>query len=379
MYCRRCGNSDKLQFRTTKKGTYCLRCQRFGKYYVDCIPHMGRGATIIHDAEYELPFELTSKQIDCAKQVVDYVSEGNDVLVYAACGAGKTEMTMPLITYALENGKKIGIAIPRKDVVIELGERYRQAFSKIHVVEVYGDHHDVTDGDLIIMTTHQLYRYESVFDILIIDEADAFPFANNEVLENIVDFACKGIKVFLSATPSSKMKELVSKGQMKQVTLFVRPHGGKLCVPKIVKGFPWYLWLQALCFINKYSSKTILLFVPTIRIAEVTYRIFSIFLNCCLVTSKSTNRETLNHRIKNGDFHLIICTTVLERGITVGDVQVIVYDATNPVFNEASLIQISGRVGRKSYAKEGECLLLCRKRSEVVESAVAAIGMMNNE
>lgn len=377
MYCKRCGNKEDNLFKKTKKGIYCVKCQRFGKYYLDCDTKKEYKVKAIDDASYELPYELTAKQQECALQVVDYIKDKQDVLVYAACGAGKTEMSMPLITYALEHAIRIGIAIPRKDVVIELGIRYQEAFPKIKVVEVYGDHHDDTDGDLIVMTTHQLYRYEDVFDILIVDEVDAFPFANNEILENMVDFACKGNKVYLTATPSIKLKELVNKGTLKQVTLFVRPHGGKLCIPKVVIGFEWYLWLQMFKFIKKYSSKIILIFVPTKQLAKIFYRVFSLVTSCCMVTSESKDREELNVRIKNNEFHIVVCTTVLERGITIGDVQVIIYDATHTVFNEASLIQISGRVGRKEYAKEGECLLLCKKRSEIVESAISSLEMMN--
>ena len=37
---------------------------------------------------------------------------------------------------------------------------------------VCGGHTEVTDGDLIICTTHQLYRYYRAFDLLILDEPD---------------------------------------------------------------------------------------------------------------------------------------------------------------------------------------------------------------
>ena len=379
IYCRRCGNKEDTLFKKSKKGIYCVKCQRFGKYYLDNNNEKVFKTNTFNEANYELPYALTSKQQRCAEDVVMYIKKKEDVLVYAACGAGKTEMSMPLITYALESGLKIGIAIPRKDVVIELGVRYQEAFPKIKVVEVYGDHHNEIDGDLIIMTTHQLYRYEKVFDVLIIDEVDAFPFAGNEILENMVDYACKGNKVYLTATPSSKIKDMVKKGVIKQVALFVRPHGGKLCIPKVVIGFDWYLYVHMLRFFKKYKSKIILLFVPTKTLAYKMHRVLSLFRKTCVVTSESENRELLNIQIKNHEYDVVVCTTVLERGITIPDVQVIVFDATHPVFNEAALIQISGRVGRKEYAKEGECMLLCKKKSKVVDSVIESLEMMNDE
>ena len=56
----------------------------------------------------------------------------------------------------------------------------------------------------------------------------------------------------------------------------------------------------------------------------------------------------------------------------------VINDATHVDFDEASLIQISGRVGRKEYAKEGDCLFLCGKRSAIIEQAITSIKMMNN-
>ena len=72
-----------------------------------------------------------------------------------------------------------------RELVIELAERMKNAFKNATVVTVYGGHKNVLDGDIIVLTTHQLYRYNCFFDLLILDEADAFPFKDNEVLRNI--------------------------------------------------------------------------------------------------------------------------------------------------------------------------------------------------
>ena len=40
-------------------------------------------------------------------------------------------------------------------------------------------------------------------------------------------------------------------------------------------------------------------------------------------------------------------TSVLERGVTIKNLQVIVFNAEHELYDEKSLIQISGRVGRK--------------------------------
>ena len=44
--------------------------------------------------------------------------------------------------------------------------------------------------------------------------------------------------------------------------------------------------------------------------------------------------------------------------------------ADHKVFDEASLIQMSGRVGRTFKYPEGECLFLCKKQSEQVDECI---------
>jgi GntR family transcriptional regulator/MocR family aminotransferase len=50
-----------------------------------------------------------------------------------------------------------------------------------------------------VLTTHQLYRYEKYFDVIIIDEVDAFPFKGNKLLETFLYRACKGNIVYMSS------------------------------------------------------------------------------------------------------------------------------------------------------------------------------------
>ena len=72
----------------------------------------------------------------------------------------------------------------------------------------------------------------------------------------------------------------------------------------------------------------------------------------------------------------MITTTILERGVTFLDVFVYVIQAHHPVFNEASLIQIAGRVLRGA-SKEGKCYFYAPVRSEAVEKCLGKLNTMN--
>jgi competence protein ComFA len=130
---------------------------------------------------YEMSYQLTDRQKECSRKILDY-SQNKDVLVYAICGAGKTELVLETIQHALEHKKKVGIAVARRQVVLQLYERLSKIFSSIKVVAVCEGFTDDCEGHLIISTTHQLFRFHKMFDILILDEPDAFPFSQDETL-----------------------------------------------------------------------------------------------------------------------------------------------------------------------------------------------------
>lgn len=377
-YCRRCGNQNQKKFKTIPKGTYCTACLEFGRMFVgaELAVQSWRTASSVF-ADYDIPYALTHAQQECAFALIDYIGKRQNVLVYACCGAGKTEIVFPLITHCLKNNKKVGIAVPRRDVVIELQKRIAAAYPKKTVCAVYGGNADVLDADIIICTTHQLYRYPQTFEVLILDEVDAFPYKGNTKLQKIAMQASKGNFVFLSATPDHVMKKQVQDNELRELTLFKRPHGHPLCVPEVKIGLEWMLYIHLFRFLLDNHKKTVLLFMPSIASAKQMYRLVSFWRKTCLFTSQTEDRAELMENIRNKMFQVVVCTTVLERGITIADVQVLVWHANHSVFDEATLIQILGRVGRTKEAYEGRGLLLCQRRSKSVDCCVASLKKMN--
>ena len=137
-----------------------------------------------------------------------------NTLIYAVCGAGKTELVFRAIEYALSLSQHVGFAIPRRDVVIELRNRLASSFSNNKVIALYGGNTKEKEGDIIVLTTHQLYRYNHYFDLLILDEIDAFPYRDNDVLHALFLRSIKGNYCLMSATPSEKaIEEFKQKNQ----------------------------------------------------------------------------------------------------------------------------------------------------------------------
>ena len=90
----------------------------------------------------------------------------------------------------------------------ELYPRICTAFTAIDPVLLHGhSKKSYHYSQLTICTTHQLLRFLGAFDLLIIDEVDAFPFTNNEMLKQAARRALKsnGTLIFLTATPTQEL------------------------------------------------------------------------------------------------------------------------------------------------------------------------------
>lgn len=381
MECLRCGNRDPTWFAYDPfhENYYCRKCIAFGRMNADeplkSVSYPPRRI----DASYQLKYPLTPSQKQAVAAISLYREQGKDVLVYAACGAGKTELVMDSIQSALRDGKKVGFAISRRQVVLEICERMAQAFEMISVVAVCEGHTQVVDGDLIVCTMHQLYRYPQTFDLLIMDEIDAFPYRGNPLLERIAAHACKGQRLYLTATPDEGMLEAVEQGKLAMVELFQRPHGHPLVEPRVIRGLPLFqLWHCARFLKERKKSKTpVLVFVPTIRDAHRYHRLFQWRFRCCAFTSQSTEKEKIIADFRDQRYDCLFTTTVLERGITIHGVDVVVLHCDHAVFQEASLIQIIGRVGRSAAMPTGTGLFLCRRVNREIKRCIRAIQKMN--
>ena len=375
VYCDICGCTDIKYFGKRKGELYCRRCISFKGERV-----IKNNSSIEQEVKPMLKYKLTKDQLRVSNGVTYAIKNNKNVLIYAVCGAGKTEIVYDVISYMINKNKTVGFAIPRKDVVIELEDRIKDAFPNLKIVSVYGGHTKELNGDIILLTTHQLYRYEKFFDLLIIDETDAFPFSNNEVLMNMFKRSIKGNYVMMSATPLPWMKEKIKKEGGEIISLYKRFHGKKIIVPTI-KIIPFLLELETIRLLTKYKkeNKPCLIFVPTREDAETLFhKLRLVFKDIQFVHSLKDDRHEIISSFKKGKFLFLITTSVLERGITIKNVQVIVVNASHEIYNAETLIQISGRVGRKIDATDGEVVFLAKKPTFSIKDCIRKIEEAND-
>lgn len=302
-------------------------------------------------------------------------------MVYAVCGAGKTELSYGVIALALRRGLQVGFALPRRDVVIELFWRIKEAFPENKVVAVYGEHTSALVGDIIILTTHQLYRYRDYFDLLVMDEIDAFPFKDNELLISLYRKSLRGHCVMMSATPSKEiLKEFKREGHS-IVELRTRFHKKPIPVPKFVllpEPFRFFYLVKRLKEYQR-KKKPCFVFVPSIARCQELFSLLShLVKGGNYVNSKREGRDLIISSFKKGKYAYLVTTSVLERGVTVKGLQVIVYGSDHSrIYNSSTLIQIAGRVGRKYEAPDGDVIFLAERKSQEMEGAKREIIFCN--
>ena len=291
---------------------------------------------------------------------------------------------MEVISKVIREGKKVGFTIPRRDVVIELQHRLKEVFHYNSVISVYGGMTEKLYADIVCLTTHQLYRYDRYFDLLIMDEVDAFPYKGNEILESFFKRAIKidGCYIMLSATPSSSLINKLKSENVSVLELNARFHNHLLPVPKIITKSKLSIFLYLLGKVEYYMklNKQIFIFTPTIEICEKTYSFLRFLVkNGAYLHSKIMERGRIIEDFKSGLIRYLITTSVLERGVTVKDVQVIVFKADHSIFDRYALIQIAGRVGRKPDAPDGDVLFLGLRKTKEMTKAIERINEVNEK
>lgn len=313
-------------------------------------------------------------------------------LLWAVTGAGKTEITFPLLDAVLAAGGRALVATPRRDVVLELAPRMARAFPAETLAVLYGGSPDRwIPGRITIATTHQLMRFHQAFDLVIIDELDAFPYHNDPMLAFAAGLACKpdGAFIFLSATPPRQLQRQASFGRLPHAKVPVRFHGHPLPVPQHLTMNPVHLCIKKgglpRAFIESLRRSLVReaqVFLFVSRIAHIepirgllrrTYPEISIEGT----SSEDPFRAGKVTAFREREIRILITTTILERGVTVPRSDVYILDADSSLFDEASLVQMAGRAGRSQEDPAGTVLFLSPQWTSSQRKAIAQIRTMN--
>lgn len=409
--CRRCGQSTGLV------KVNCAACSR-----EDCLicegclsmgqsrrcrplyarPWPGTTASPSRPAAVVRPrlrFDLTPAQADAYREAEGFVSRNREreCLLWAACGAGKTEVAYGAIAAALARGREVLYACPRKEVIRELHPRLQAVWPGLRVQALFsGSQGKYGEADLILATTHQVLRFYRRFDLVILDEVDAFPLAGDPMLYYAVERARReqGQTLWLTATPPPEMVARVRSGRLAVIYLPARHHGHPLPEPEFIREIslgppgtgPLPRSLVDCVNTTLEARLQLLLFVPAVYLAEEVAAWLTstwpgqapdgTWVRGC--HASHPRREEIIAAFRRGEFPVLVATTVMERGITIPRLNVLVlYADEGKVFTAGTLVQIAGRAGRSAAYPIGRVWFIGRRLSPDIAEAARQIREFN--
>ncbi|MCW3795523.1 helicase-related protein [Paenibacillus sp. LS1] len=413
--CHRCGSEARQRVPCAACGlaacAYCEACLALGRSRAcalllrsaaqGAVPRRGeapRGTALAPTGGGLARWGLSAAQSAAAAAALAFLARPpagdgpGRFLLWAVTGAGKTEMIFPLLQHTLDRGGRALVATPRRDVVLELAPRLAKAFPDTSLATLYGGSDERwKDAQLTLATTHQLMRFYQGFDLVIIDELDAFPYHNDPMLAHAAASSCKpeGNFVYLSATPPARLQREAAQGKLTHAKVPVRFHRHPLPVPRLIKVATVAQCIQRrqLPAVIKNNIQISLkrdaqVFVFVTRIAQI-----EAFVNLMRRTfpeihiegtsSQDPDRASKVTAFRERTIRLLVTTTILERGVTIPRSDVFILDADNGLFDEASLVQMAGRAGRSMDDPAGRVVFASSRRTRSQVKAVAQIRKMN--
>lgn len=365
--CLQCHTKEKRHFYNyfstllDKEVVYCRNCINLGRMDNINEVYITETNAKISQGIYQLLFELSAQQHFASIKILEAVKNFKSILLYAVTGAGKTEMIFEGISYARRKGYNVAVVSPRVDVVIEVSLRIKAAFRDEAIDVLYQGQRQCHNGHFVIATVHQLYRFKQHFDLVIVDEVDAFPLIMDPTLFDVITHASKlhHCHIYMTATPPITLLRKMKEDHI--VTLPARFHRQPLPVPQ----FKYYKtkFHKTQRFLMKILKKQIesgrytLVFFNNIPLMKQMYHCYKTEItSMTCVHSEDALRFEKVRGLRKGEYKVMFTTTILERGFTMANLDVIVLNSHK--FESSALVQIAGRVGRKLEAPSGLVLFL---------------------
>lgn len=392
LFCQRCNSSILEEWYLPIGAYYCRECLLMKRVRSDQALYYFSQEDFPKQDVLKWRGQLTPFQEKVSEGLIRAVKKKEPTLVHAVTGAGKTEMIYQVVSKVIDDGGAVCLASPRIDVCLELYKRLQNDFA-CDIALLHGESEPYFRTPLVVATTHQLLKFHHAFDLLIVDEVDAFPYVDNTMLYYAVKNSVKedGVRIFLTATSTDDLDRKVRTGELKRLSLPRRFHGNPLIIPKPVwlSDFNRYLDKSQLSsklkiYIEKQrrTGYPLLIFASEIKKGEKLKEILQEqFPNETIgfVSSVTENRLEQVQAFRDGELTILISTTILERGVTFPCVDVFVVEANHRLFTKSSLIQIGGRVGRSMDRPTGELLFFHDGLNASIKKAIKEIKQMNKE
>ena len=294
-----------------------------------------------------------------------------DRLVCGDVGFGKTEVAIRAAFKAVDNSKQVAILVPTtilayqhyrtftermKDMPVSIGylNRFRTAKEKNQTLA------DLANGKLdIIIGTHQLVNKNVVFKdlgLLIIDEEQKFGVNVKDKLKTI---AANVDTLTLTATPIPRTLQF-SLMAARDLSVIATAPPNRYPIETNVVGFSETLIRDAVAYEIQRNGQVFFINNRIENIKEVAGMIQRLVplarIGIGHGQMEGKKLEELMLAFMNGEFDVLVATTIIESGLDVPNANTIFINNANN-FGLSDLHQMRGRVGRSN--KKAFCYFIC--------------------
>ncbi|WP_297334741.1 transcription-repair coupling factor [Flavobacterium sp.] len=335
------------------------------------------------ELESSFIYEDTPDQITATRDVkADMESERPmDRLVCGDVGFGKTEVAIRAAFKAVDNGKQVAILVPTtilafqhyktfserlKDmpVTINYVNRFRTAKQKSQTLK------DLEEGRLdIIIGTHQLTNKNVKFKnlgLLIVDEEQKFGVNVKDKLKTI---AQNVDTLTLTATPIPRTLQF-SLMAARDLSVITTPPPNRYPIETQVIGFNEEIIRDAISYEIQRGGQVFFINNRIENIKEVAGMIQRLVPGAKVGVGhgqmEGKKLEELMLAFMDGEFDVLVATTIIESGLDVPNANTIFINNANN-FGLSDLHQMRGRVGRSN--KKAFCYFIAPPYSAMTEDA----------
>jgi len=335
------------------------------------------------ELESSFIYEDTPDQIKSTQEVkADMESDRPmDRLVCGDVGFGKTEVAIRAAFKAVDNGKQVAVLVPTtilayqhyrtfserlKEMPVSVGylNRFRTAKQKAETLQ------QLTEGKLdIVIGTHQLVNKNVVFKdlgLLIVDEEQKFGVNVKDKLKTI---AANVDTLTLTATPIPRTLQF-SLMAARDLSVITTPPPNRYPIETNVVGFNEELIRDAISYEIQRNGQVFFINNRIENIKEVAGMIQRLLPDARVGIGHGqmdgSKLEELMLAFMNGEFDVLVATTIIESGLDVPNANTIFINNANN-FGLSDLHQMRGRVGRSN--KKAFCYFICPPYSAMTDDA----------
>ena len=342
------------------------------------------------EMEDAFPYEETPDQMAAIEDVKKDLEDEKpmDRLICGDVGYGKTEVAIRAAFKAVNSGRQVAILCPTTILAQQHLGTFRERLAaypvKIEMLSRFVSKAEATqtlkglaEGTVdIVIGTHKILSKDVKFHklgLLVVDEEQRFGVVHKERIKQMK----KNVDVLtLTATPIPRTLHMTLSG-IRDMSLIDDPPEGRMPIKTYVKEYDDELVREVILRELDRGGQIYFLHNRIESISHVAEKIRRLAPTARVEIAHGQmhedDLEDVMLRFAHKEFDVLVCTTIVESGLDIPNVNTIVVDNADRL-GLAQLYQLRGRVGRSR--RQGYAYLLYRKDkqlSDVAEKRLSAL------